>query len=65
MEIAVSIAHALAVVLILRAASPAARAAAPISGTAGKPDSTRRSAASSRLTSRRSSPLRVELIASA
>ena len=52
MRIAVSIAHALLVVLMLRVASPAARASAPTWSTPGRPCRKRRSVVSSRVTSR-------------
>ena len=52
MRIAVSSAQALLVVLMLRVASPAARASAPTWSTPGRPCRKRRSDASSRVTSR-------------
>jgi len=51
MRIAVSMAHALAVVLMLRVNSPAARASAPTWSTPGSPKRNRRSAPSERVTS--------------
>ena len=51
MRIAVSSAHALLVVLMLRVASPAARASAPTWSTPGRPCRNRRSDVSSRVAS--------------